>query len=44
MLGIIVLSRMRCSQCLLYIISCIKRGIYMSVSEIKDISFIKHLI
>ena len=43
MFDIIVLSKMRCSQCLVYIISCIKRGKYMSVLEIKDISSITHL-
>ena len=43
MLDIIVLSKIRCSQCLVYIVSCLKRDKYMSVSEIKDIAFIKHL-
>ena len=43
MFDIIVLSNMMCSQCLVYIILCIKSGKYMSVSKIKDISFIKHL-
>ena len=43
MLDIIVLSKMRCRQCLVYTILSIKRGNYMIVSEIKDLSFIKHI-
>ena len=40
----IIVSKLECSQCPVYIISCTKRGIYLSVSEIKNISFKKMML